>query len=154
MDITRAKPEDAPRLSEIAMAAKAHWGYPPEWMEKWRADLTLTPEYIERDEVYAALDNGTPVAFYALVRQGDVILLDHLWVRPEQIGNGIGRELFQHARVRADSSGARRLELEAEPHAVGFYEKMGAIHLRDTVSDFGRVLPIMGLGLKGDRVVS
>jgi hypothetical protein len=35
------------------------------------------------------------------------------------------------------------IEIEAEPRAVGFYARMGARHIRDTISDMGRVLPIM-----------
>ena len=41
---------------------------------------------------------------------------------------------------------ATRLELEAEPHAVGFYEKMGARYLRDSEPGaWGRVNPVMGI---------
>lgn len=53
-------------------------------------------------------------------------MLDHLWVVPEKFGTGIGRALFQHALQQAEALGAEFLELEADPHAVGFYERMGA----------------------------
>ena len=48
---------------------------------------------------------------------------------------------------RAVERGARRLEWEAEIHAIGFYEKMGGRRLRETISELGRSVPIFGLEL-------
>jgi hypothetical protein len=40
--------------------------------------------------------------------------------------------------------GAERLEWEAEPNAVGFYERMGARRVRDSARTmWGRVIPVM-----------
>jgi hypothetical protein len=40
------------------------------------------------------------------------------------------------------------MEWEAEPNAVGFYERMGASYIRDSeVSEWGRVLPVLGVSL-------
>ena len=49
--------------------------------------------------------------------------LDGLFVEPELMGRGIGRELV--ADVIARSEGAMRLNVTANPCAVGFYEKLG-----------------------------
>lgn len=38
-----ATPADAAVLTEIAHAAKRHWGYPERWVQLWRAALTITP---------------------------------------------------------------------------------------------------------------
>jgi ribosomal protein S18 acetylase RimI-like enzyme len=110
--------------------------------------LTLTPEYVERYEVFAATVNGEIVAFYALIPQGALAVLDHLWVKPDRIRSGIGRALWQHALERATARGATRVELEAEPNAVGFYEKMGAFRIGERPVDFGRILPTMRIDLK------
>ena len=41
--------------------------------------------------------------------------------------------------------------MEAEPHARGFYERMGASYIRDSdVTEWGRVLEVLGLTLKPD----
>lgn len=72
-------------------------------------------------------------------------MLDHLWVRPDHIGMGIGRALFTHAMTHAAELGAEEVELEADPHAAGFYERMGAqrIGQRDASMDgFERHLPV------------
>ncbi|WP_428263138.1 GNAT family N-acetyltransferase [Haliangium sp.] len=46
------------RLSDIARAAKAHWGYPPEWLALWRDELTITPAQIQAGEVICAELDG------------------------------------------------------------------------------------------------
>ena len=102
-------------LSLIAYAAKRHWGYPERWMERWREGLTITPEFVEGNEVYAALVEGEPVGFYALVGEGCRIELEHLWVLPERMGTGVGRALLEHAAGRAADLGAETLGIEADP---------------------------------------
>jgi GNAT superfamily N-acetyltransferase len=75
------------------------------------------------------------------------------WVEPAWIGQGIGARLFRHAVERARQLGAKRLEWEAEPNAVGFYERMGGRYLRDSEpSEWGRVLAVMGIDLADARV--
>src|SRR5256885_3783319 len=105
MQILRAKPEDAATLTEIAFAAKRHWGYPEHWLESWSNVLTILPQFIASHEAFAAHVDGQVVGFYALVSQLDKTSLEHLWVRPEFMGRGIGRALFNHAVERANTLG-------------------------------------------------
>ncbi len=80
MHITNAKPDDAATLTEIAFAAKRHWGYPDKWIEGWRDVLIVLPEFIDCHETYAAIDKGRMVGFFALGRKGERMELLHLWV--------------------------------------------------------------------------
>src|SRR5207247_10253115 len=57
--------------------------------------------------------------------------LDDLWVEPKWIGTRIGSRLFRHAAGRGEQLGASRMEWEAEPNAIGFYEKLGGRYVRD-----------------------
>jgi hypothetical protein len=41
--IRRAQVDEAGLLSDLAFRSKAHWGYPPDWLELWRPELTVTP---------------------------------------------------------------------------------------------------------------
>lgn len=78
----------------------------------------------------------------------DVCVLEDLWVLPEAMGKGVGTRLFRRAAERARGFGATRLEWEAEPNAVGFYERMGGRFLRKSEpSEWGRILDVMGLDL-------
>ena len=126
LEILRSRPGDAEALTAISFAAKRHWGYPESWIEQWRESLTITPEFVRRNEVYAAIIEGEVVGFYALVGEGREVELEHLWVLPEFIGTGIGRALFHHALRRAAFVGAEALVIESDPNAEGFYRRMGA----------------------------
>ena len=143
--IERAGIETHSTLTEIAHAAKRHWGYPERWMQLWRDVLTITPDYIAGNEVYVARLGDQIVGFYALLGSGAKLTLDHLWLAPAQIGTGIGRTLFKHAMATAKQLGATEIEIEAEPNAVGFYERMGAklVHMhRTSVNGQARELPV------------
>ncbi len=134
MTIRHAEPEEAARLTEIAIAAKRYWGYPESWLEAWRAGLTITSEFIVRHEVFVAIEDDQPVGFYTLVISEVSTELDHLWVLPEWIGKGIGRRLLNHALDRASAIGARQIEIVSDPNAEGFYRKAGANQIGEFVS--------------------
>ncbi len=146
MHITRARPDDAATLTEIAFAAKQHWGYPMAWIESWRDVLTVRPEFIAGHETYAAIDEGRAIGFYALGRKGDRMDLLHLWVLPEAMGRGVGRSLFSHALERARFLGFRELEIESDPNAEGFYQRMGAHRVGTSskvLAGHNRELPVL-----------
>jgi len=148
----------APVLSEIAIAAKSYWGYPAHWIDQWRALLTIKPEYVSDNHVYAAVDaTDQIVGWYALAGTGTRLVLDNLWVRPEQIGTGVGRALFDHAVHQAAALGPDEIELEADPHAAGFYERMGmqrAGYVDAAMDGLERHLPIFRLEINNPSILS
>ena len=146
LTLQRAKSEHAEALTRIAIASKRHWGYPERWIEIWTPQLTISPEYILANETWLAAINEEPAAFYALKAEDDVWWLDHLWVLPEAMGQGLGAFLFRHALMRCRLWHVSMLRIESDPNAVGFYEKMGAHKVgvqRGAVDDQLRVLPLM-----------
>ena len=124
--LRRALSEEAGRLSEIALQAKRHWGYPEDWINLWRDDLTITPDFITANEVYVADDGDDILGFCAVTLHEGKAELEHMWVRPEHIGTGLGRKLFTHVMERATALKAHALEISADPNAAGFYERLGA----------------------------
>lgn len=151
MEIFRASPTDAPCLSAIAWEAKAYWGYPSHWLEQWRDQLTISPEFIEAHDTFAARLDRKIVAFYSLLLRPDGLHLEHLWVLPEWIGRGIGRHLFAHATALALGRGARALKIEADPHAEPFYLHLGAVRVGTSTSEIGgqrRELPLLIFALR------
>jgi GNAT superfamily N-acetyltransferase len=146
--IRPAHVQEGERLREIAVASKSHWGYDLERVRQWASMGDFSPEALGEKEVYVAEADGRAIAWAALIRKGVVIVLEDLWVQPEWIGEGVGSRLFHRAVERARHLGGKRLEWEAEPHAVGFYEKMGGRYLRDSEPGvWGRVNPVMGIDL-------
>ena len=144
--ILPAMPEQAGVLTTITLAAKRHWNYPENWIKTWLPSLTITPEYILVNEIWMAVVDEQYVAYYSLKPESEYLWLDNLWVLPEFIGQGIGKQLFQHALERSHIHGASILKIEADPNAQAFYEKMGARKIGEhhtQVNGQPRILPIM-----------
>jgi GNAT superfamily N-acetyltransferase len=154
MEIVRAKTDDAEALSRVSFAAKRHWGYPESWIERWQESLTITPEFIDHNEVYAAVADEGVIGFYALSGEGSEMELEHLWVLPEFIGTGVGRALFDHAVSRAAASGAEVLGIESDPNAEGFYLRMGARRVGEVshaMDGQRRRLPLLAVDVRHHR---
>jgi GNAT superfamily N-acetyltransferase len=139
---------EAESLTQIAHAAKRHWGYPESWINHWQADLTISPDYLANNHVFVAESDGQIVGFYALLVRKDKAELDHMWVAPEHMGTGVGKELFIHAMQQAAGRNISEVEILSDPNAEGFYRKMGAYRIGETVSEVDgqpRSLPLMSV---------
>jgi len=144
--IRKASRENSETLTEIALDAKRHWGYPEHWIKHWESDLTISSDFIDAHQVYVSEDDGEIRGFYALCQNGDKAELEHMWVRPAYIGTGIGKELFLDAMERAATLNVSEVELSADPNAAGFYERMGARQVGEVASEIDgekRKLPRM-----------
>lgn len=146
MQIVRAHPNDAATLTNLAMEAKRHWGYPERWMASWREALTIRSEQIEADEVYCATVVDEIMGFYALHRDHDILRLEHLWVLPKMMKRGVGRALFEHAVQRTRALGFASFHIESDPNAEGFYQHTGARRVGVNVTELDgqrRELPLL-----------
>lgn len=154
MKILSASSKDAEALTSIAVAAKSYWGYPEDWIRRWAAVLTITPDYIAENPTFVAFADEERVGFYALQIRASEALLDHLWVLPGAMGHGVGRALFAHAESAARRAGATQMSIVGDPNAEGFYQRMGAIvHGREPAFMDGeeRYLPLLAKALWSKR---
>ena len=143
--LRRARPDEAGTLSELALAAKAYWGYDEAFLAACRDELTLTGDDIARGRIVVAEIAGAVVGFSSVDGTPPAGELGNLWITPVRIGGGLGRLLWQHAMATAAAAGFTQLDIGAEPNAEGFYRKMGArrIGTEPSGSIPGRVLPLM-----------
>jgi GNAT superfamily N-acetyltransferase len=137
-------------LTALTLRSKAHWGYDAAFMAAASRELVITAVGISSHEVWVLEDKEGRVLGYHRVIPGDPAVLEDLWVEPDVIGTGRGRILLDHAVQVARGGGARALEFDADPNAVGFYERMGAVRIGVTPSTIraGRELPRMRLVLE------
>src|SRR5690348_13078092 len=122
IEIRRATSNDAVRATEIAHSAKAHWGYPDEWLAAWENDLTIRDSDIERHATFVASLDGEIVGVCQLQRSDQHVFLEHVWVDPRAHRQGVGRALVEHARGEATGI----IAIVADPYAEPFYLRLGA----------------------------
>jgi GNAT superfamily N-acetyltransferase len=148
MPIRRARADEADALTALGGRAKAQWGYDEEFMDRVTEAMALSPADVEAHQVWV-LEDETGVVGFIRVLPGDPAELEDMWVEPDAMGAGHGRRLFEHAIGVARAVGASALELDADPNAVGFYERMGMQRIGETPSTLipGRTLPRMRLEL-------
>jgi GNAT superfamily N-acetyltransferase len=150
-----ALPSDAAELSELAFHSKAHWGYPAEFMQACRRELTVTPDSIAGDEIQTvvAVIQQELAGFYTLEDLADArIELGALFVKPKYIGQGIGRQLMIRAKTHAVKLGAHNMTIQGDPHALEFYRAAGASVIGELESGSipGRFLPLLEIPLVTD----
>jgi len=142
-----ACPEEADLLSALALRSKAHWGYPDDFIEACREELSYSGEMISDDRYTfcVAQEAGSVCGFYAIEWQDErQCELEALFVEPRMIGRGVGRTLFQHATAVARARGAQRMVVQGDPHARAFYLSTGGSCTgeRESASVPGRFLPV------------
>lgn len=135
MEIRRVHPLEAEQLTVIAQESKRHWKYPKEWLATWADALTITPDFIFWNDVFAAVDGDTMLGFYGLTSRRRKFNLEHLWIRPAHIGKGVGSRLLKHAVKLAAESNAEAVEIVSDPNAEEFYRKMGARRVGEEITE-------------------
>jgi ribosomal protein S18 acetylase RimI-like enzyme len=149
VEIRRARPEEAPHLTEVALRSKASWGYDPALLEALADQLEIRAEESDRAPTFVLEADGVVVGLYRLGGDPPEGFLTDLWLEPDFQGRGFGRRLWEHALAAAAALGYRSLLLEADPNAEGFYAAMGAVRVGERESPLvqkvepGRVLPLM-----------
>lgn len=136
MSIRPADPSEADVLTELALRSKAHWGYPIEWLDRWRPELTVTQTELVEHAAFVSECDGRIAGFYLLrpATRPNTAELDFLFVEPAVFGSGIGESLFRHAIGTARTLGYKSMTWGSDPNADGFYVKMGARKVGERVS--------------------
>jgi ribosomal protein S18 acetylase RimI-like enzyme len=63
--------------------------------------------------------------------------LDGLFVDPDLMGRGIGRELVMDVARSMQAKGIKHIEVTSNPAAVGFYARLGFVQGADATTLFG-----------------
>ncbi|MFO6447237.1 GNAT family N-acetyltransferase [Erythrobacter sp. NE805] len=131
------RPEDAPALAEITLAAirtTALAAYSPEQVEAWAARYSvqrLLNGAGKGDTILVAADAAdAPLAYTVLEAGGHC---DMLYCHPEHTGKGLALALLEAAEAEARAQGVVRLFTEASELARPVFAKAGyeVLHRRD-----------------------
>lgn len=139
---------EAADLTQVRCLSKGYWGYSPETLRSWGTAMQITPDYIRNNLVWSIYSAGLLVGFYAIQR-GDEDVLDHLWLLPSVIGQGVGRAALNHALRCAAQYGIQSLRIVSDADAEGFYRRFGAEKTGEIFSPLqNRMLPLLTLAVK------
>ncbi len=150
MKIEKAHRTDANALTELTIRSKDYWNYGAKQIEVWREDLTITPDYIDDNQIFKLIVSNNLVGFYAFRSEGkSLVKLHFLFVEPEYIGKGYGKALMDDFLERVRTTGYEKATLDSDPNAEKFYELLGfkTVGKMKTKVE-GRFLPIMEMELK------
>ncbi|MFF4434738.1 GNAT family N-acetyltransferase [Streptomyces sp. NPDC001513] len=126
--VRAARAAEAEALTELVMRSKAHWGYDAGFLAACAPELRIrSGEVTSRRIVVAENRRGTVLGVASLEGAPPLAALGLLFVEPSAIGQGVGRLLYRDVLRRAVELGVRRLVIDADPHAAGFYRAMGAV---------------------------
>ena len=141
--LLEASIQDIHTLNKIAFAAKQHWGYPDDWMEKWKEALTLTEEHFAEQSIYKLQKADKIIGYCSIEERETEYEVMNLWILPAYIGKGYGKLLLNETLKKVIQK-SKPILVEADPHAEAFYASQGFISFSKRESyPKGRFLPLM-----------
>lgn len=109
--------------------------------------IELPAEQIRAGAVRVAEQDGAVVGFAVLLAPfAGGCEVDGLFVEPDRMRSGVGRQLIDDAKRIARQQGATRIDVVANPQAVAFYERVGFSTSGEAATRFG-MAPRMSLPL-------
>jgi GNAT superfamily N-acetyltransferase len=99
--------------------------------------LTLGPHGLAEGRTHVAEEDGSLVGFATWAKSGHVFELEDLFVDPPWMRRGIATALVTCIAGVVRARGAARLEVTANPHALGFYTAAGFADCGVTSTEFG-----------------
>ena len=99
--------------------------------------LILGPAGLAEGRTLVAEEDGVLVGFATWAQTGGTIELEDLFVDPGYMRRGIATALISRTVAVLRARGAERLEVTANPHALGFYRAAGFTDCGVTATEFG-----------------
>ena len=99
--------------------------------------LSLTADDVATWLTRVAVVEGRVVGFSQLSEHEDRLELEGLFVAPDHMRHGIGRDLVLDAAAIARTNGRDSIEVTANGHALGFYQRMGFVDIGTEVTPLG-----------------
>lgn len=98
------------------------------------------PEELERDELDAVSDHAVVLLDGQVVATGRLLpdgTIGRMAVQREHRGSGLGAAVLTRLEERARERGLERVELHAQTHALGFYERSGWVAFGEPYDEAG-----------------
>ena len=120
-------PADLPAASDVYRSASLFNAGDRDNLLAHPEYLILEPEGLAEGRTYVAEEDGSVVGFATWAEAAGVVELEDLFVDPGWMRRGIARALVECIAGVLRARGVQRLEVTANPHALGFYQAAGFI---------------------------
>lgn len=129
MQISEIKKDNISAINDLIRASKSYWDHDKDYLEEAMKLVAIDEDWVDEKQGYALIENKEElVGFLGYECHDDFWYLEHLWIKPEEIGSSFGKQAVEFLKHKAKDAGIREISLLPEPAAEGFYEKMGATY--------------------------
>jgi GNAT superfamily N-acetyltransferase len=139
-------PADLPAASDVYRSASLSNAGDRDNLLAHPEYLVLGPEGLAEGRTYVAEEEGSLVGFATWLEADGLFELEDLFVDPGWRRRGIAAALVEHIAQVLRGRGVHRLEVTANPHAMGFYRAAGFVDCGAADTVFGlaprMVLPV------------
>jgi GNAT superfamily N-acetyltransferase len=137
--IRTATLEDSEALDDLHRRSSFVWEEDHANLEAHPEALGVPRARIEADGVRVAVDASGAILGFSGISDGGagVCELEDLFVEPDLMRQGIGRQLVEDLVGSQTAAGARAVEVTAAPRTFGFYESVGFVVGETTPTQFG-----------------
>ena len=138
--IRQAQPTDYDRVSAIFREASLSNEGDRPLLHAHPELLVFDPAVLEAGSTLVAETGGQVVGFVTIVVDGDHGEVDDLFVDPTWMRHGVATRMMTDAVAVARAAGATTIEVDANDHALAFYERAGFVAQREVALEYGRAL--------------
>lgn len=133
-NIRSARIKEAEILTNLAAESEAYWGYDEEFMEIYMIIYSITPDNISENPTYVIENEKEIMGFYNVVQEGYLGYLEYFYIKPEYMGKGFGKIMWENMVDVCENLGILEIELVTSHQAMDFYIKMGAMVFKEVES--------------------
>jgi GNAT superfamily N-acetyltransferase len=130
-------PADLPAASDVYCSASLFNAGDRDNLLAHPEYLILGPAGLAEGRTYVAEEDGSVVGFATWIEAAGIVELEDLFVDPGWMRRGIATALVECIADVLRSQGVERLEVIANPHALGFYRAAGFIDCGVAETVFG-----------------
>lgn len=136
--IRAASPAERVALEALQRRASMHGPMYREQLAAHPDAITIPEDQIADGLVRVAEQNGRVVGFSVLLAPvAGTSELDGLFVEPDRMRTGVGRRLIADACAIARTRDATRIDVNANPQALAFYDSVGFVRVGEEQTRFG-----------------
>src|SRR4051794_3201840 len=127
IQVRNADAQDVPALARIFRAASLSNAGDCDVLLAHPGALALSADFLAGGRTRVATVADGSVVGFATTRPRDpgVLELEDLFVEPDAMRTGVARQLLLRIATEAARDGVARIDVTANPHALGFYVAVG-----------------------------